>query len=205
MVAGTSSSILSFPLFAAMFWLTSACTEPQPDPGSDSQEGAVPELRGDYLGQPLPGAEPEVFAPGFVTTDMYTRDVAMTPDGSELYFGVLLGSISAIMETHRGPDGVWSEPEVASFSRDSRFFNLEPHVSPDGSKILFLSTRVDDPTPEQLRNWSSQDIWVADRTESGWGEPYNLGAPVNTEHALSLIHISEPTRPPSTSRMPSSA
>ncbi len=177
----TASSSIVPPLLAAAVFLGYACTGPSPDPASQGPPRS--ELRGDYLGQPLPGSTPEVFAPGFVTTDMYTRDVAMTPDGSELYFGVLLGSISVIMETHRGPDGVWSEPEVAPFSRDSRFFNLEPHVSPDGGKILFLSTRVEYPTPEQLRNWSSQDIWVADRVGSGWGEPYNLGPPVNTEHA----------------------
>ncbi|MGD2122659.1 MAG: hypothetical protein PVJ76_12985 [Gemmatimonadota bacterium] len=176
-----SSAILNSTLSAVVLSLTWGCTAP---PAESESEGTAPqELRGDYLGQPLPGPEPEVFAPGFVTTDMYTRDVAMTPDGSELYFGVLLGSISAIMETHRGPDGVWTPPEVAPFSRDSRFFNLEPHVSPDGSKILFLSTRVGDPSPDQLRNWSSQDIWAADRNESGWSDPYNLGAPVNTEHA----------------------
>jgi len=116
---------------------------------------------------------------------MYTRDVAMTPDGSELYFGVLLGTIAAIVETRRGPDGTWSEPEVAPFSRDSRFFNLEPHVAPDGSKLLYLSTRVEgrEPEPHEMRAWANQDIWVVNREGDGWGEPYNLGPPVNTEEA----------------------
>ena len=157
-------------------------------PGSSSgnpESAGPPTLTGDYLGQTPPGAVPELFAPGIVTTGMYTRDVAMTPDGSELYFGVLLGTVTAIIETHRGSDGVWSEPEVAPFSRDSRFFNLEPHVSPDGSRLLYLSTRVEgrEPAPEELRSWANQDIWVVDRVGTGWGEPYNLGAPVNTEES----------------------
>ncbi len=138
---------------------------------------------GDYLGQPLPGDEPELFAPGLVTTGIYTRDVAMTPDGSELYFGVLLGPVSAIIETRRGPDGIWNEPEVAPFSRDSRFFNLEPAIAPDGSRFMFLSTRVEgrEPEEQEIRAWSNQDIWVMDREGDHWGSPYNLGAPVNSE------------------------
>jgi hypothetical protein len=146
-------------------------------------EGGFPVLTGDYLGQALPGDIPEIFAPGIVTTGMYTRDVAMTPDGWELYFGVLLGSIAAIVQTHRGEDGVWSEPEVAPFSRDSRFFNLEPHITPDGNRLLFLSTRVEDPSPDELRNWSNQNIWAVDRDEQGWGEPYDIGAPINSDDA----------------------
>lgn len=146
-------------------------------------DAGFPILEGDYLGQPLPGDTPEVFAPGIITTGLYTRDVAMTPDGSELYFGVLLGSVAAILETHVKEDGTWSKPEVAPFSSDSRFFNLEPHITPDGNKLLFLSTRVADPEPEDLRNWANQDIWAVDRQGDGWGEPYDIGPPVNSEEA----------------------
>lgn len=142
-----------------------------------------PGLTGDYLGQPLPGDSAELFAPGIVTTATYTRDVAMTPDGSQLYFGVLLGPVTTIIETHRGADGVWTEPEVAPFARDSRFFNLEPAIAPDGSRLMFLSTRVVGREPEdgEIRAWTNEDIWVMDRQLGQWGEPYNLGAPVNTE------------------------
>ena len=147
--------------------------------------GEEPGLTGDYLGQPLPGDTAEIFAPGLVTTGVYTRDVAMTPDGSELYFGVLLGPVSTIVETHRGPDGVWTEPEVAPFATDSRFFHLEPAISPDGSRFMFLSTRVEgrEPAEDEMRSWSNEDIWVMDREGDHWGEPYNLGAPVNSEAA----------------------
>ncbi|MGW8265345.1 MAG: hypothetical protein ACWGSQ_03195 [Longimicrobiales bacterium] len=156
------------------------------DPTGSAGGGGAPDfpvLTGPYLGQTPPGDTPELFAPGIVTTGMYTRDVAMTPDGSELYFGVLLGTVTAIIETHRAADGAWTQPEVAPFSRDSRFFNLEPHISPDGSRLLYLSTRVEgrDPEPEEVRSWANQDIWAVDRMENGWGEPYNLGSPVNTE------------------------
>jgi hypothetical protein len=80
-------------------------------------------------------------------------------------------------------DGVWSEPEVTPFSQDSRFFNLEPAIAPDGSRFFFLSTRIPEgrePEPGEIRSWTNQDIWVMDREGDQWGEPYNLGPPVNT-------------------------
>ena len=142
-----------------------------------------PELRGPYLGQSPPGPEPHVFAPGIISTGLYERDVTMTPDGREFYFGVVSGQHAVIMET-RLRDGRWTEPEVAPFSRNPRFLNLEPHISPDGQRFYFLSTRPADggPVPDSLvGRWVNQDIWVMDRVGDGWGEPYNLGPPVNTD------------------------
>jgi len=153
--------------------------------GAGTMHPSFPRLTGDYLGQEPPGDEPVLFAPGIVSTGMYTRDLAMTPDGSEIYYGVLLGRFSAILETRR-VDGVWTEPEVAPFSRDARFFNLEPAISPDGKRFMFLSTRVGpdrEPAPGEIRSWTNQDIWVMDRDGERWGQPYNLGPPVNTAGA----------------------
>ena len=142
-----------------------------------------PVLNGPYLGQAPPGASPQLFAPGIVSTGMYTRDVAMTPDGQEIYFGILLGRFTTILETHV-ENGRWTRPEVAPFARDARFFNLEPAISPDGKQFFFLSTRLAgdrEPGAEEIRTWSNQDIWVMDRVEGRWGEPHNLGPPVNTD------------------------
>lgn len=142
-------------------------------------------LTGAYLGQALPGDTAEVFAPGIVSTGMYTRDVAMTPDGAEIYFGVLVGPFATIMETHK-MGGRWTRPEVAPFARDSRFSNLEPAISPDGSRFFFLSTRPPDgrpPAPEEVRSWVHQDIWFMDRVNGRWDEPHALGSPVNTDEA----------------------
>jgi len=145
-----------------------------------------PVLTGAYLGQAPPGDSAEVFAGGIVSTGMFTRDIAITPDGSEIYFGVQLGRFNTILETHRVNER-WTKPEVAPFARDARFFNLEPAISPDGQKFFFTSTRVPGgraPTPQEIRAWTNQDIWVMDRVGDHWGEPYNLGPPVNTESYL---------------------
>lgn len=172
-------------LFLLPLLLSASCGGEGPGDSSseEAREADWPVLVGDYLGQLPPGDTAEIFAPGVVTTGTYTRDVAMMPDGSELYFGVLLGPVTAIIQLRRGPDGVWGEPEVAPFSRDSRFFNLEPAISPDGSRFMFLSTRLEgrEPEADEMRAWVNQDIWAMDREGDEWGEPYNLGAPVNTE------------------------
>jgi len=135
------------------------------------------ELRGPYLGQEPPGLEPRLFAPGVVSTGLATRDLAMTPDSDELYFAVTFGDRTMIMVA-RQVDGVWTEPEVAPFS--GRYLDIEPAISPDGQRFFFLSTRPQ-PGQEEKAGWVYQDIWVMDREDDGWGEPYNLGPPVNSD------------------------
>lgn len=144
---------------------------------TNGPDAASPELRGPYLGQEPPGLEPRLFAPGIVSTGLLTRDVAMTPDGRELYFAVTAGAATMIMVT-RELDGAWTEPVVAPFS--GRFLDIEPAISPDGQRFFFLSTRPQ-PGQEPREGWVYQDIWVMDREGGGWGEPYNLGPPVNSD------------------------
>jgi len=138
--------------------------------------GEFPVLTGDYLGQTPPGSEAQLFAPGIISTGLFERDFAMTPDGNELYFCIALGryNYTAIMYTKR-ESGRWSEPKALPFASDPDYLDFEPHVSPDGQKLLFLSTR---PDPERGEPAGDQDIWAADRVGDWWGEPYNLGLPV---------------------------
>ena len=146
-------------------------------------EEAYLTLTGEYLGQSPPGRRAELFAPGIVSTGMHTRDVAMTPDGQEIYFGTVVGGLSVIMET-KLVDGYWTRPEVAPFAANPALLDLEPAISPDGEHFYFLSTRPPlgtEPDPADFGRWVNQDIWVMDREGDGWGEPYNLGAPINTE------------------------
>lgn len=138
---------------------------------------AGPRGGGKYLGQTLPGDEPELFAPGIVCTGMDVRDVAMTPAGDEIYFITHVGGFrySAILVT-KLVDGRWTQPEVAPFSTSPAWSHIEPHISPDGETFFFVSDR-----PVGNAEDGNSDIWVMDRKPDGWGEPYNLGAPVNTE------------------------
>jgi hypothetical protein len=134
---------------------------------------------GDYVGQKPPGVSPQLFAPDFICTGMYERDVAMTPDGKEFYFGLISGDIVTIVMTKR-ENGVWTKPEIVPFCNEPGIYNLEPHITPDGKRMLFLSTRPKEGQEPQA-GWAYQDIWAVDRTGNGWGEPYNLGTPVNSD------------------------
>ncbi len=70
---------------------------------------------GPYFGLTPPGSIPVLFAPGLVSTGLSERDVAISPDGSEFYFGVTFRSIATIMVT-RLVKGRWTPPEVAPFA-----------------------------------------------------------------------------------------
>lgn len=167
----TRAAILLVALVGSTFPLTSQAAE---------APGVIPDLTGDYLGQDPPGDTPRLFAPGIVSTGLLDRDVAMMPDGSEIYFGAAGPeyTFSAIMVTRRLPDGRWTLPEVAPFVAPYPARDLEAFISPDGKRVYFLSDR---PPVGQDEPYGNSDIWVADRVENGWGDPYNLGAPVNSE------------------------
>ncbi len=156
-------------LLSGMFILFIACGK-VPD--------SVPVLSGHYMGQVPPGMSAELFAPGIISNELCNRDVAMTPDGKEMYFGVHTPDFrfSTILVS-REVNGVWTAPEAASFARDPRYAHLEPAVSPDGKKLFFLSDMPKDDTDRP----ADDDIWVVDREGDSWGAPYNLGAPVNTD------------------------
>ena len=134
---------------------------------------------GPYLGQKLPGASPQIFAPGIVNTGLPTRDIAMTPDGSEIYFTTMLpGFHLAAICWVRLEQGRWTAPEVAPFAIDGRWRTLEPCVSPDGKRFFFASDRPADPQGTVPGPFG---IWMMERKERGWSAPSRLPACVNGE------------------------
>ena len=169
----TSSSTVALCAPLAAVLLAAACSPPAAAPPT-----AAPALTGPYLGQEPPGLEPRRFAPGVVSTGLEERDLAVTPDGNELFFTVTYadGAVFAAIVTTRLVDGSWTPPEVAPFS--GSWSDFEPCLAPDGQRLLFASTRPlpgDEPKPRKA------DFWVVDRVGAGWSEPRPLGPPVNSE------------------------
>jgi Tol biopolymer transport system component len=103
----------------------------------------------------------------------------MSPDGKEIYFTVRNGASYFIAES-KMINGVWTEPEFASFSGNTNYNDLEPFISQDGKKFYFMSTRAPK-GKEQKAGWFYQNIWLMDKTAEGWSEPYLLEGPVNTD------------------------
>ncbi|MCP4181481.1 MAG: hypothetical protein GY756_27270 [bacterium] len=144
---------------------------------TDSINSESASLSGPYLGQKLPGTTPEIFAPGIISTDMYERDLTITPDGKEIYFTVQLGPRHK-WKSHivcvEQINGVWSKPEVASFS--GQYSDIEPFIQFDGKKMYFISNR---PLVEGEKNKYRTNMWYVDKTEKGWSEPKPVGEPIN--------------------------
>jgi len=132
---------------------------------------------GPYLGQRPPGDEPELFAPGLVSTGLFERDLAITPDGAEIYFSICGPdyAYSTILVTRRAANGEWSAPEPAPFSAVRPYRDVEPFVTPDGARLLFVSDR---PLPAGAGVEGGHHIWAVERTSDGWSAAAPLPAPV---------------------------
>lgn len=152
---------VSLAIIPALF---SSCGEVSRD------EGAKPSI---YPCEREPGDVPELFAPGLVSTDRYELNGVFTPGGGEFYFTRReTDGRYTIMTMALGVDGRWGEPSAAPFS--GRYSDGDPFVTPDGSRIFFISTRPrEEPGPPH-------DIWFVDRTEGGWSKPVDPGYPLNT-------------------------
>src|SRR5262245_27501717 len=123
-------------------------------------------------GAQKPNHEAELFP---LSTGQEESAITFTPDGKTAYFckGIAWTNLSIIVFSEL-KNGRWTEPEVASFS--GRYRDNAPFISPDGMRLFFSSSRSVD--GESAKN--DLDIWFVEKTANGWGEPQNLGSPVNT-------------------------
>jgi hypothetical protein len=123
-------------------------------------------------------ARAAIFQEGTISTNLSERDMAISPDGSEMYYTMQsgMGVFSTILVRKKMADGSWSAAEVAPFS--GMFGDLEPAFSYDGSQLFFCSNRP--LTAAAAAGKKDYDIWVLDRKGAGWSAPRNLGQNVNT-------------------------
>jgi len=147
-----------------------ACTaEIETEPSELAERPEAP-----YLDAAQPDSLPQVFAENFISTQLYERDTAFSPNDTELYYTLWAGAFGTILVT-RKEDGVWTGPEVAAFSGE--YSDLEPAFSPDGKKLFFVSNRP----LEANGSTKDYDIWMIERLQNGWSEPSDIGSPINTE------------------------
>jgi Tol biopolymer transport system component len=116
---------------------------------------------------------PTLFGEGVISTGDDESHPAFTPDGETLYFlknTPIFNHWTVV--TSQYSDGKWNTPEVAPFS--GQYSDADPFITSDGKKLFFISTRPVDGKPKQ-----DTDIWMMEKTSSGWGEPQHL--PVNSD------------------------
>lgn len=162
------SSVGFFWVFICCAFLLSASGLEEGTPGASAY----------YLSQEPPGDTAVLFAPGIVSTKVDESNFLVSPDGREIYFS---RNYKMMVMKQRKDGSGWTEPQQASFSGqliDSSEFAL----TPDGKQVYFnLRKHV---TGSKV----TLNLFVAERTNSGWSKPRGLGSPVSdqTMHAVSV-------------------
>lgn len=125
--------------------------------------------------------EPKLFAEGIISTPDDESGSSLSPDGKDFYFRKVapytLDPSLTLMCVSHFREGKWTRPEGLSFS--GQYADSPPMLSPDGTQMFFSSQR-----PLPGKGPSSNPvfhIWVAEKTESGWGDPRPLPSPINNE------------------------
>lgn len=123
----------------------------------------------------------ELFAPGAISTADYELNAVFSHDGNELYYTISTPDPRFDLMTivvSRREEGEWAGPEVASFS--GRYSDVDPFLSPDDSRMFFISKRPVDET-QSAEPKDDFDIWYVDREGDDWSEPQHLEGPIPTD------------------------
>ena len=118
----------------------------------------------------------ELFSPDFISTGLYERDMAISPDGNELIYTI--GNYdqslrSLVMLKKEGEQ--WSDKQLLSIS--GRYNDIEPFYSFDGNQLYFASDRPMDADTTR----TDYNIWVSSRIDNSWSEPEPLDTIINTK------------------------
>ena len=149
-----------------------------------AQEEELPKFIGPYLGQKPPGAMPEIFAPGVVSSKHQEHSsLAFSPDGKEMWWSRWrlphdLDKYPQVIMYITYNNGRWSVPKAAAFS--GKYRDGGPSFSPDGSRIYFYSRRPLHGDSEKMHD--NNDIWYVKRNQNGWSQPIHLGPSVNSSY-----------------------
>lgn len=121
-----------------------------------------------YLGEAVPGAEPQPFRAGSVSTGAIEMGLAVHANLAEVYFTRMEGNRATIMVS-REETGGWTVPVAAPFS--GQHDDMAPSLVPGGERLIFLAGRPlpggDGPPEHPLP-------WYVDRQGAGWSEPEPL-------------------------------
>lgn len=153
-----------------------------PTPSAPAGDAARPEASaparapsGPYLGE-VAGTVPTMFGRGIVSRRFQELNAAFSPSGDELFFTLSNPGRTTYTLVHmeRRADGSWQGPVVAPFS--GRHPDADPLFTADGKRLYFISRR-----PITGAGAAKDfDIWYVDKIAAGWGQPVNVGSPVNT-------------------------
>ncbi len=112
--------------------------------------------------------------------------LTISPDGKEAFWVNSNGGRDtlALMQSKKVNEK-WQKPEIAKFSENLSWKNIDPMFSPDGKTLLFQSNRPVEGKPDRKRF----DIWAVKKDKNGWGKEYHLGNTINTDESESFASM----------------
>lgn len=119
------------------------------------------------LGEPNPANEPQIFAPGLISTELDEYGCSFSPGGREFYFTrTFINPRKHTIMYSVCEDSGWTTPRIVPFK--SKLSQGEPNFSPDGNKILFGRIEIND------KDEYESNIYRVERTPNEWGIPKKL-------------------------------
>ena len=112
---------------------------------------------------------------GPINTAGYDACTSISPDGTTMFLYRNDPSEARggeIFMSKRTTSGKWKTPEILSKPVNTSYYEDGACITPDGNTMFFVSER-----PGGL---GRGDIYYTKKTAEGWGEPVNVGAPVNS-------------------------
>lgn len=141
-----------------------------------AQKNTFPVLKGEYLGQKPPGITPEVFAPGIICTDLSEGCSGWGNSMEYFIFQRWVNRKSYLYITHQ-VSGIWTKPELLPYVEQYQIGDFT--IAPDGKILIFASNILID---EIGSEGEGGNIWLMEKTETGWTEPKQIGKPINTKY-----------------------
>jgi len=127
-----------------------------------------------YLGQPLPGAVPAVFAPGLISTQGQTEFGSIfSKDGSEFFYAAEPSGVAQIRYM-KLVNGKWTD--ATTIMSHAVYSYNDPFLSPDETRLYFISNMPMNGKGEK----KDYDIWYIVRNGNGWSAPVNAGSKINS-------------------------
>jgi len=132
----------------------------------------------------------ENFSPGTPLLELNTTSNegahCLSPDGEYLFFTAChmpgsQGGCDLYITTKQ--DSQWIKPINMGPTVNSRNWDAQPSLSPDGNRLYFAS--------ERKGGKGKSDIWYTDFKDGKWSQPVNAGDAINTEgnEASPYIHL----------------
>ncbi|MCP4415991.1 MAG: hypothetical protein GY805_05170 [Chloroflexi bacterium] len=168
--------------------------ESKPDYWFNDTNSSVTAVSNLYLGQAPPEDTPEIFAPGFVSTDEGSEySSTFSPDGTEFYFTRVATSGEHFVFVTELEDGQWTIPALAPFNGDPDFDGSEALITPDGERLFFMSRR---PLPGEAEPYTRPNMWMTERVANSWAAPEFFGADMMyvTQAANETIYFTDISR-----------